>query len=50
MQVRPSVISGVAGLVVLAGIDGQLADELAGGGVDDAYVEVLDEQDARVRA
>ena len=36
---------GVLGLVVLAGIDDGVADELAGGGVDDADVEVLDEQD-----
>ena len=36
---------GVLGLVVLAGIDDEVADELAGGGVDDADVEVLDEQD-----
>ena len=36
---------GVLGLVVLAGIDDELADEFAGGGVDDANVEVVDEQD-----
>src|SRR6186713_282609 len=35
----------VPGLVVLAGVDGELAEEFAGGGVDDADVEVLDEQD-----
>ena len=32
------------GLVVLARIEDQVAEELAGGGVDDADVEVLDEQ------
>jgi len=32
-------------LVVLVGVDGELAEEFAGDGVDDAYVEVLDEQD-----
>jgi hypothetical protein len=31
------------GLVVPAGIEGQLAEELAGGGVDDADVQVADE-------
>lgn len=33
------------GLVVLGRVDGQGADELAGGGVDDAYVEVVGEHD-----
>jgi hypothetical protein len=33
------------GLVVLAGVDDEFSEEFAGGGVDDAYVEVLDEQD-----
>jgi hypothetical protein len=33
------------GLVVAAGVEGELAQEFAGGGVDDADVEVLDEQD-----
>ena len=33
------------GLVVLGGVDGELAQEFAGGGVDDADVEVLDQQD-----
>src|SRR3954470_20235040 len=32
------------GLVVAAGVDGELAEEFAGGGVDDADVQVLDEQ------
>jgi hypothetical protein len=32
-------------LVVPARVDGELAQEFAGGGVDDADVEVLDEQD-----
>ena len=36
---------GACGLVVLVGIDDQLSQELAGGGVDDADVEVLDEQE-----
>jgi hypothetical protein len=35
------------GLVVAVGVDGELAEEFAGGGVDDADVEVVDEhQDA----
>src|SRR3954469_1487730 len=47
--VRASVICGwfgwpAGGLVVAGGVDGQLAEELAGGGVDDADVQVLDEQ------
>jgi hypothetical protein len=32
-------------LVVLAGVDGEVAEELAGDGVDDSDVEALDEQD-----
>jgi hypothetical protein len=32
-------------LVVAAGIDDQVAQDLAGGGVDDGDVQVLDEQD-----
>jgi hypothetical protein len=32
------------GLIVLAGVEDQVAEELAGGGVDDADVQVLDEQ------
>ncbi|KMO73438.1 hypothetical protein [Mycolicibacterium chlorophenolicum] len=32
-----------AGLVVPGGVDGEVADELAGGGVDDPDVEVVDE-------
>ncbi len=32
-------------MVVLGGVDGELAEEFAGDGVDDADVEVLDEQD-----
>ena len=32
------------GLVVAGGVEGQLAQDLAGGGVDDADVEVLDEE------
>jgi hypothetical protein len=32
------------GLVVAGGVEGELAEEFAGGGVDDADVEVLDEQ------
>jgi hypothetical protein len=35
------------GLVVTGGVDGELAEELASGGVDDAHVQVLDgQQDA----
>jgi hypothetical protein len=37
--------SSFAGLVVLPGVDDELAWEFAGHGVDDADVEVLDEQD-----
>jgi hypothetical protein len=33
------------GLVVAAWVDGQVAEDFSGGGVDDADVEVLDEQD-----
>ncbi len=36
---------GVGGLVVAGGVDGELAEEFSGGGVDDADVEVVDEQD-----
>jgi hypothetical protein len=32
-------------LVVAARVDGEVAEDLAGGGVDDGDVEVLDEQD-----
>jgi hypothetical protein len=32
------------GLVVAGGVEGQFAEELAGGGVDDADVQVADEQ------
>ena len=32
-------------MVVLAGVDGELAQEFAGDGVHDADVEILDEQD-----
>jgi len=32
------------GLVVAGGVDGEFAEEFAGGGVDDADVEVVDEQ------
>ena len=32
------------GLVVAVGVEGELADEFAGGGVDDADVQVLDEE------
>ena len=30
-------------MVVAVGVDGELSEEFAGDGVDDAYVEVLDE-------
>jgi hypothetical protein len=33
------------GLVVAAGVEDQVAEELSGGGVDDADVQVLDEQE-----
>jgi len=33
------------GLVVAGGVDGELAEEFAGRGVDDADVQVVDEQD-----
>src|SRR4051794_41697481 len=33
------------GLIVLAWVDDQVAQDLAGGGVDDGDVQVLDEQD-----
>jgi hypothetical protein len=33
------------GLVVLGGVEDQLAEQLPGGGVDHADVQVLDEQD-----
>jgi len=50
MWVRPSFVERVAGwasgaLVALGGVEGQLAEEFAGGGVDDADVEVLDQDD-----
>ena len=32
-------------MVVLGGVEGELAQEFAGGGVDDADLEVVDEQD-----
>ena len=34
-------------LVVAGGVDDELADELAGGGVDDSDLQVLDEHDDR---
>jgi hypothetical protein len=37
---RPS-----GGLVVPGGVEGEFAEEFAGGGVDDADVQVLDEHD-----
>ena len=33
------------GLVAAGGVEGEAAEELAGGGVDDADVEVVDEED-----
>ena len=36
---------GGAWLVVAVGVDGEFAEEFAGDGVDDADLEVLDEQD-----
>ena len=38
------------GLVVAGGVDDEFADELAGGGVDDPDVQVLDEHQDGVRA
>ena len=32
-------------MVVVGGVDGELAEEFSGGGVDDADVEVVDEED-----
>ena len=32
------------GLVVLGGVEGEFAEEFSGGGVDDAYFEVVDEE------
>jgi hypothetical protein len=37
-------------LVVAGEVDGQLAEDLAGGGVDDADFEVVDQEDDGVRA
>jgi hypothetical protein len=37
-------------LVVLGRVDGELSDELAGGGVGDAHVEVMHEDDHGVAA
>jgi len=34
-----------AGLVAAGGVEGELAEHVAGGGVDDADVEVVDEHD-----
>jgi hypothetical protein len=53
MQVRVLFISGFAagslrgsgGLVVAAGFESRVAEEFVGGGVDDAGLKVLDEQD-----
>jgi hypothetical protein len=33
------------GLVVACGVKGEAAEELSGGGIDDAYVEVVDEHE-----
>jgi len=38
-------IFAMSGLVVLVWVDGELAEEVTGDGVDDSDVEVLDEQD-----
>ena len=53
MQVRVLFISGVVGrlfgcsggLVVDVGVEDEFAEQFSGGGVDDADLEVLDEQD-----
>ena len=41
-------LRGSGGLVVAAGFEGRVAEEFAGGGVDDAGLKVLDEQDDAV--
>jgi len=38
-------LRGSGGLVVAAGFEGRVAEEFVGGGVDDAGLKVLDEQD-----
>jgi hypothetical protein len=38
------VAGSAGGLVVAGGVDGEFADELAGGGVDDADLQVVDEE------
>lgn len=38
-------MSFVAGLVAAGGVEGEVAKQFAGGGVDDADVEVVDEQE-----
>ena len=42
--VRASAVL-ASGLVAAGGVEGELSEEFAGGGVDDADVEVVDEQD-----
>jgi hypothetical protein len=39
------LVRAAGGLVGAGEVEGELAQEFAGGGVDDADVEVLDEQD-----
>lgn len=43
LWVRP--VSALLGLVVAGGVEGELAQEFAGGGVDDADLQVADEHD-----
>lgn len=50
MRVREFWFSGwsgwsAGGLVVAGGVEGEVAENFAGGGVDDADVEVVDERD-----
>ena len=45
MNPQGSRVSVVLGLVVLVWVDGQVAEEFACDGVDDAGVEVVDEHD-----
>jgi len=40
-------LSGVQGLVVAVGVEGKFAEDVAGDGVDDADIEVEDEQAGR---
>ena len=41
---RGGCVCGAGGLVVAVGVEGELAQQLAGGGVDDADLQVVPEQ------